>query len=135
MVRVKQATSKKSFSSKNFSSNLRTNPAIKTVRFIFPKTKKTVVINSGEESKEQKEMFSIPKRNFQLLCKELSLQYLENCRWAKEAIEALQMAVEDWMVGFFEDAVLCMRYASRETMAKKDMALICHLRKLNYESV
>jgi len=135
MVRVKQAASKKPVSSKDLSSNLRTNPAIKTVRFIFPKTKKTVVTNNDGEIKEQMEMFGIPKRYFQSLCKELSFKYLQGCRWAKEAIEALQMAVEDWMVGFFEDVALCMRYANRETMMKRDMALICHLRKLDYEPV
>ena len=45
------------------------------------------------------------------------------------------MAVEDWMVEFFEDVALCMRYANRETMMKRDMALICQLRKLSCEPV
>ena len=140
MVRTKQAVSNKStlFTPQQGPSNLRIRPAFKTARYfvkksvVIPKVKKTVVINNDEELQEQKTVFCIPRRSFQLICKELSYQHLRGCRWAREALEALQVAVEDYMTGFFEDAVLCMEYAKRQTMMKKDLELVCHLRQLDY---
>jgi len=40
--------------------------------------------------------------------------------------------VEDWMVGFFEDAATCARYGGRKTLFKKDLELVCRLRELDY---
>ena len=139
MVRAKQSPPKNlSLSSKNLPFNLRIRPAFKTAQYfvkkrvVLPKVKKTVVINNDEEPKEQKTAFCIPMRSFQLICKELSYQHLRGCRWERETIEALQVAVEDYMTGFFEDAALCMEYARRKTMMRKDLELVCHLRQLDY---
>lgn len=76
---------------------------------------------------------SIPKRAFQATCKELAYKYMPGCRFAKEALEALQLAVEDYMIGFFEDSALCMRHAKRKTLMIKDIQLVCALRKISYE--
>lgn len=77
--------------------------------------------------------YSLPKRTFQVLCKEASHRHLKECRFTREALEALQTAVEDFMVGFFEDAGLAMRHAKRKTLQLKDIELISRLRKMEYE--
>jgi len=75
---------------------------------------------------------SIPRRVFQNLCKDISYRFIPDCRFTKQALGALQMAVEDYMVGFMEDAAAAMRHAGRRTLMQKDFELIKKLRKMDY---
>ena len=77
--------------------------------------------------------YSIPKRTFQTLCRDISYTHLPECRFTLEALTALQTALEDFMVGFFEDAAMCMRHANRKTLFVKDMELVAKLRRFDYE--
>jgi len=77
--------------------------------------------------------YSIPKRTFQKLCRDISYTHLPECRFTLEALTALQTALEDFMVGFFEDAAMCMRHANRRTLFLKDMELVARLRRFDYE--
>jgi len=80
-------------------------------------------------------MYSIPKRTFQRLCRDISYRYLPECRFTLEALVALQTAMEDFMVGFFEDAAMCMRHANRKTLFLKDIELVARLRRFEYETL
>jgi len=79
--------------------------------------------------------YSIPKRTFQRLCRDISHRYLPECRFTLEALVALQTAMEDFMVGFFEDAAMCMRHANRKTLFLKDIELVAKLRRFEYETL
>lgn len=78
-------------------------------------------------------LFSIPRRPFQSLVKIIAQVYMRDCRFSFDALEALQLATEDFMVGFFEDASICMRHAGRKTLQLKDIALAGRLRRVDYE--
>lgn len=76
---------------------------------------------------------SIPKRTFQKLVKKIAFNDYSNFRFTPEALSALQTAAEDFMVGFFEDAVMCMQHAKRKTLMKKDMEMVERLQiDINY---
>lgn len=77
--------------------------------------------------------YSIPRRSFQRLCRDIAYKYMPECRFTLQALMALQMAIEDFMVGIFEDAAMCMRHAKRKTLLVKDIELVAKLRKLEYE--
>ncbi len=118
------------------------NPVLQTI----PKARKRVA-RAHEEARQnriplsqQLEMsrksrfavYSIPRKSFQVLTKRFSHMYMRDCRFTRDALEALQTAVEDYMVGFFEDAALCMRHANRKTLQFKDLELVTRLRKSDY---
>ena len=50
-------------------------------------------------------------------------------RWQASAIEAMQEASEDYLVGLFEDTNLCAIHAKRVTIMPKDMNLARRLRQ------
>lgn len=52
----------------------------------------------------------------------------DNFRIQTSALEALQEAVEAYMVGFFEDTNLCAIHAKRITIMPRDMKLARRLR-------
>lgn len=49
-------------------------------------------------------------------------------RWEAEALEALQWAAEDYLVGLFEDCNLCAIHAKRVTIMPRDVALARRIR-------
>ena len=49
-------------------------------------------------------------------------------RWQSLAIEAVRVALEDYMVRLFEDANLCAIHAKRVTVMPKDVQLARRLR-------
>ena len=77
--------------------------------------------------------YSIPKLSFQRLCRDIAHTHMPECRFTIEALSALQAALEDFMVSFFEDAAMCMKHAKRVTLFQKDMELVAKLRKFEYE--
>lgn len=76
---------------------------------------------------------SIPKRAFQNLCKDVAQKFLVDCQFTEQALEALQWAAEDFMVGFFQDAGEVAKHAKRKILNIKDIELVKKLRKLNFE--
>jgi len=104
------------------------NPAFKAVS----RVRKSVVVENDEKPKIRFEKMSIAKKAFQVVCKEFAHSHVSDCRFTKEALKTLQLAVEDFIVGFFEDAVLCVNHANRKTLMKQDMLLVCRLRKVDY---
>ena len=79
--------------------------------------------------------YSIPKKPFQRIVRDTAFKFIPDCRFTVEALTALQTAAEDFMIGFFEDAALCMRHAKRKTLLLKDIELVARLRKIEYESL
>lgn len=51
-------------------------------------------------------------------------------RWRVDALEALQVACEDFLVGVMEDANLCAIHAKRVTIMPKDIHLARRIRGL-----
>ena len=65
---------------------------------------------------------------FQRLCKEITDDFTTDMRWSSNAINYMQLVIEDYLVSLFEDAVLCTIHASRETLQPKDLQLARRIR-------
>ena len=61
------------------------------------------------------------------LIREIAQDFKTDLRWQASAIAALHEAMEAYMVGLFEDMVLCCIRARRVTIMPKDMQLSCHI--------
>lgn len=81
-------------------------------------------IRRYEEPKE----FCIAKLSFKRVCQEIlhSLHY--QMRLQERAVNALQHASEEYLIGVFEDAFLCTEHANRVTMKPRDIQLAIKLR-------
>ena len=55
----------------------------------------------------------------------------EQLRWTTVALQVLQIAAEDYMVGLFEDSYLCTLHSKRVTLMAKDMMLARRSRGLH----
>lgn len=67
-------------------------------------------------------MNSIPRMAFKRLCKEV-FQEFGNYRLKPEALDALQMISEEYLVELFDYARLCATHAKRVTIMPKDLQL------------
>jgi len=79
--------------------------------------------------------FAIPRKEFHRVCKKIGSRYMDDCRFELEALDALQLSCENFMVAVFEDVQTCMDYANRKTMGPKDLKLVTQLRKIDYETL
>lgn len=70
----------------------------------------------------------IRKLPFQRLIKDISQQMKPGFRYRSSALEAMQHALEAFMVSLFEDANLCAIHARRVTIMVKDMLLARRIR-------
>jgi histone H3/H4 len=52
----------------------------------------------------------------------------EPFRFTPQALQALHVASEDYLVGLFEDSYLCALHAKRVTLMRKDMNLARRIR-------
>jgi histone H3 len=66
---------------------------------------------------------------FARLVREISQDYKTDLRWQGAALLALQDAAEAYLVGLFEDAVLCCVHAKRVTLNDKDIQLARKIRR------
>eukprot|EP00183_Erythrolobus_madagascarensis_P000479 CAMPEP_0185852334 /NCGR_PEP_ID=MMETSP1354-20130828/14280_1 /TAXON_ID=708628 /ORGANISM="Erythrolobus madagascarensis, Strain CCMP3276" /LENGTH=159 /DNA_ID=CAMNT_0028553543 /DNA_START=95 /DNA_END=571 /DNA_ORIENTATION=- len=60
---------------------------------------------------------------FARIVKEITHHYHHSLRWQVDAVQALQYAAEDYLVGLLEDANLCAIHAKRVTIMPRDMYL------------
>jgi histone H3 len=76
------------------------------------------------------EMLSIRKLPFQRLVREISHDFTEYdpFRYTPQALLALHVASEDYLVALFEDSYLCALHANRVTLMKKDLNLARRIR-------
>lgn len=65
----------------------------------------------------------IKKLPFQRLVREIAQDFKNDLRFQGTAILALQEASEAYLVGLFEDTMLCALHADRVTISVKDMQL------------
>jgi len=70
----------------------------------------------------------IRKLPFQRLVREIAQDFKSDLRFQSAAIEALQESCESYLVGLFEDTLLCSFHAKRVTIQPKDMQLARRLR-------
>ena len=68
------------------------------------------------------------KLPFRRLVQEILQGYGFNKRLQSSAVEALQVASEDYVVGLFEDSNLCAIHAGRVTVMPKDIQLARRIR-------
>ena len=69
---------------------------------------------------------------FARLVKEITLNYHHSLHWQSLALEAVQHACEDYIVGLMEDANLSAIHAKRVTVMPKDMHLARRIRGDKY---
>lgn len=74
--------------------------------------------------------FSIQKLPFQRFVRDITLKfnYKTPFRFTPQALLALHVASEDYIVALFEDSYLCTLHASRVTLMKKDIILARRIR-------
>jgi histone H3 len=80
--------------------------------------------------KKKNDDFSIQKLPFQRFVRDITLKfnYKTPFRFTPQALQALHVASEDYIVALFEDSYLCTLHASRVTLMKKDMILARRIR-------
>jgi histone H3 len=97
------------------------------------KKKRKVARGNGQISQirfyqKQHDCVYIAMAVFERLVKEIGGDYTHDLRWSGDAVAYLQMAIEDYIVSLFEDAVLCMAHAKREVLMPKDLHLARRIR-------
>jgi histone H3/H4 len=82
------------------------------------------------KNKKNTEELSIKKLPFQRLVREIVINFSadEPFRFTPQALQALHVASEDYLVGLFEDSYLCALHAKRVTLMRKDMNLARRIR-------
>mmetsp|Transcript_48396 Transcript_48396/g.96854 ORF Transcript_48396/g.96854 Transcript_48396/m.96854 type:complete len:125 (+) Transcript_48396:609-983(+) len=65
---------------------------------------------------------------FVRLIKEITLKFHHSLQWQSVALEALQHASEDYIIGLMEDANLSALHAKRVTIMPKDIQLARRIR-------
>lgn len=65
---------------------------------------------------------------FARLVKEISQSFHHAMRWRVDAIEALQVSCEDYLISLLEDANLCAIHAKRVTLLPRDLHLARRIR-------
>lgn len=70
----------------------------------------------------------IRKLPFQRLLREVAQDFKSDLRFQSTAVQALQNASEDYLVGLFEDTNLCAIHAGRVTIFPKDLQLARRIR-------
>ena len=82
------------------------------------------------KNQKNTEELSIRKLPFQRLVRDIVLNFTtdEPFRFTPQALQALHVASEDYLVGLFEDSYLCALHAKRVTLMRKDMNLARRIR-------
>ena len=70
----------------------------------------------------------IRKLPFNRLVREIAQDFKTDLRFQPQAVEALQEALEAYLVGLFEDTNLCAIHAKHVTIMPKDLQLARHIR-------
>lgn len=70
----------------------------------------------------------IRKLPFQRLVREIAQDFKTDLRFQTSAVMALQEASESYLIGVFEDTMLCAIHAKRVTIMPKDMQLARRIR-------
>ena len=70
----------------------------------------------------------IPRAPFLAVARFIAQEINPKYRFQASALAALQSATEDYMVGIFEDTMLCALHAKRQTITIKDMQLTLRIR-------
>lgn len=75
------------------------------------------------------ETFCIRKLPFQRLVRDIVQQYTVTAfRFTPQALSALHIGSEDYLIALFEDSYLCALHAKRVTLMRKDMHLARRIR-------
>jgi histone H3 len=81
--------------------------------------------------------FLIRKLPFQRTCRSIIRENnnVSDIRFQGPALASIQEALESYLVGLFEDAMLCASHAKRVTVLPRDIALVNKLRSRHVRSV
>ncbi|KAA8499112.1 histone H3.3 type a [Porphyridium purpureum] len=99
------------------------NTPLKKHRF-RPGTRALMEIRKFQKSTD----LLIRRLPFARLVKEITQHYHHGLRWQVDAVQALQYAAEDYLVGLLEDANLCAIHARRVTIMPRDLHLARRIR-------
>ena len=70
----------------------------------------------------------IKRAPFARLVREIAQGFMQDLRFQNSAVDALQEAAEEYLVGLFEDTNLCAIHAKRITIMPKDIQLVRRIR-------
>jgi histone H3 len=87
----------------------------------------TVALREIRKMQKSTELL-IRKLPFQRLVREIAQDFKNDLRFQGKAIEALQVAAEDYLVELLEDGNLVAIHAKRVTLMSKDIQLAKHIR-------
>jgi histone H3 len=87
----------------------------------------TVALREIRKYQQSSELL-IRRLPFQRLVREIAYHIKDDLRFQGNALAALQMAAEAFLVGLFEDTNLCSIHAKRVTIMPKDMRLALRIR-------
>ena len=134
MARIRQTARKHTGSAKKVPRKLiaakaarKTAPAMGGIKKPHRYRPGTVAIREIRKYQKSTELL-IRKLPFQRLVREIAQDYNSNLRFQASAVEALQEASENYIVGLFEDTNLCAIHAKRVTIMPKDMKLAKRIR-------
>ena len=93
----------------------------------------TVALREIRRRYQKKTELLIRKLPFQRCCQEVAQDVkpssITNVRFSPLAFDALQEAAEAYLIGLFEDTVLCCIHAKRVTIQPKDIILARHIHR------
>ena len=97
--------------------------------------KKQTPLEQISSNARRHELTSIQKSPFQKFVKEIVMNLpdfdnTDQIRFKADAVMALHYIAEEWLVGMFEDSLLCAMHAKRKTVDIRDMRLVERLRRL-----
>ena len=106
--------------------------------FVFRDNKKNIRYRPGEKALKEIRKFQrstdllIHKLPFTRLVKEITFSFHDSLQWQSIALEAMQHAAEDYIIGLMEDANLSALHAKRVTIMPKDLQLARRIRGLSF---
>eukprot|EP01125_Pyxidicula_operculata_P002877 TRINITY_DN1275_c0_g1_i1.p1 TRINITY_DN1275_c0_g1~~TRINITY_DN1275_c0_g1_i1.p1 ORF type:complete len:134 (-),score=18.25 TRINITY_DN1275_c0_g1_i1:122-523(-) len=132
MAKTKSTTKKKP----SKPANEPKSPRKITKRKIKPGTRALKEIKKYQKSTDT----LIPKLPFSRVVREIGrdkvrFSDVEEYRWTTQALEAIQVAAEAYLVGLFEDAQLCAIHGKRVTIMPKDIHLARRIRGITREGL
>jgi len=109
--------------------------------FTIKTTKKRIRYRPGEKALREIRKFQrstdllIHKLPFTRLVKEITFSFHHSLQWQSIALEAIQHAAEDFIIGLMGDANLSAIHAKRVTIMPKDLQLAKRIRGFSTKNI
>lgn len=88
----------------------------------------TAAIREIRRAQKNSDTLVIPYAPFNALVREISQDFMDDLRFSEEAVKAIQLAVEDYLVKMLQEALLCTIHAQRQVLHVEDIQLARRIR-------